>query len=647
MKLKQRKINSREQEQHRTPKEFFKENWKNMVVMAGAFIITLLLVAWKSTKVPVVNFNINAYEVGQVADITIKSPIGIPETDEYPGITKGEVIVKNGFQISEDAYSKMLRISELDPEFNPRPFFNDIIFILIVAMISIFLFSKRIIGKKIEFKETLMASIFLILCYGATVAASLSTRFSSPYAISVIVPSSLCVFLMCILFGSIDGVYYSLIQSLFVLNGSGMEIVPFLYIFITSLFAVYIVRSIKNRLQLVSSGIVIALMNCLVMMLLKIVRNDFFTGQWYVYAELAFNGFMSAILTLGFVTPLEYILNTPTVFRLMDLSDRNNDILQKLFISANGTYQHSEMVAQLAEDGCRAIGANALVARVAALYHDIGKMERPEYFTENQSAEQGNKHNEINPSLSVTIIKDHLKRSVDLAREMHMPESIVKMISEHHGNQVIKFFYEKAKEKDPSVTPEDYSYPGNPPSTRESAILMLADTAEAACRSLQNPTAQRIDKFISTLISAKYESGQLESADLTFRDLEKIKAAFVQVLTGFYHSRVQYPGQKDPDSKEAQTQTSQIQLAPSANSQTAENTAASVQEEKKEVKAEEAATTSKTKTASKTKAASSKSSAAKSSAKSSEKTSAKSSAKSSEKSAAPKKTSAKTKAKKE
>ncbi len=542
-------------------RDFFRENWKSLVVMLAAFILFLFLVAWKSTKVHVVNFNVNEYEPGQTSDITIKSPVDLEETDEFAAIRKGEIIVKKGFEISEEEYAKMLRISELNPEFNPKAFFNDFIYLLIICLFSAFLFSKAVIGKKIDFKESIMLGVFLLLSYATCIAASLSTRFSSPYTIPVIIPSSLFVFLTCILFGSMDGIYLSLVQSFLILNGSGYEIVPFLYVLFTSLCSVYIVRAIRNRLQLVSSGLIIALMNCLVMALLKILKNEFFLGQWYVYAEVAVNGFMSSILTLGFMTPLEYILNTPTVFRLMDLSDRNNDVLQKLFINANGTYQHSEMVAQLAEDGCRAIGANALLTRVAALYHDIGKMDRPEYFTENQMNGEDNKHNDINPSLSVTIIRDHIKRSVEMAREMHMPEVIVQIISEHHGNQVIKYFYEKAKEKDPNVSSEDYSYPGNPPSSRESAVLMLADTVEAACRSLPNPTAQRLEKFIDTLVQAKYDTHQLENADLTFSDLTRIKAAFVQVLTGFYHSRVQYPGQKDPDARNSQAGQGEIEAS--------------------------------------------------------------------------------------
>jgi hypothetical protein len=278
---------------------------------------------------------------------------------------------------------------------------------------------------------------------------------------------------------------------------------------------------------------------------LVVIFNDSFFSAGPAIAGVAINGFLSGILTLGLITPLEFILNTSSVFRLMDLSDLNNSLMRKMLVTASGTYNHSLMVAQLAESACREIGANALVARVGAYYHDIGKIEQSEYFVENQ---QGvNKHNDINPSLSASVIKSHVKKGVEKARQLHLPQSVIDIIAEHHGNSVIQYFYNEAVKKDPLVSPEDYSYPGTPPSTRESAVVMLADTVEAACRTLENPSVSRLDKFISQLISAKVEHKQLDNCDLTFRDISKIKEAFIQILAGYYHSRIEYPDQQDPD----------------------------------------------------------------------------------------------------
>ena len=230
----------------------------------------------------------------------------------------------------------------------------------------------------------------------------------------------------------------------------------------------------------------------------------------------------------------------------MDLSDLNNPLMRKMLLTASGTYNHSMMVASLAESACREIGANSLIARVGAYYHDIGKMDQPEYFVENQNGGE-NKHNEINPSLSVSVIRSHVKKGVEKARAMRMPKQVVDIIGEHHGNSVIAYFYNEAHNKDPNVNPEDFAYNGNPPSTRESAVVMLADTVEAACRTLDKPSVPRLDKFIQQLIEGKIEHHQLDNCDLTFKDLDTIRNSFVQILAGYYHSRIEYPEQKDPD----------------------------------------------------------------------------------------------------
>ena len=285
------------------------------------------------------------------------------------------------------------------------------------------------------------------------------------------------------------------------------------------------------------------------MSVLKIIFNDNFSDAIFSLLGVALNGFISGILALGFITPLESILNTASVFRLMDLSNTNSPLLSNLLITASGTYQHSMMVAQLAENACRQIGANALLARVAAYYHDIGKMDHSDYFTENQKG--GNPHDDLNPSLSLTIIRTHVKLSVEKATEQHLPASVIKIISEHHGNSVIRWFYEKAKKEDPNVREEDYSYYGDLPSTRESGVVMLADTVEAACKSLDKPSVSRLESFIQTLIDKKVnEDRQLDNCPLTFKDLKKIKDSFVQILAGYYHSRVKYPGQKEEEEKE-------------------------------------------------------------------------------------------------
>ena len=248
--------------------------------------------------------------------------------------------------------------------------------------------------------------------------------------------------------------------------------------------------------------------------------------------------------------------------------------MHRMLLAAPGTYNHSMLVATLAENACSTIGANGLLARVGAYYHDIGKLEQPEYFIENQT--KGNKHNDINPRLSVSVIRNHVKKGVERAVQMRFPQQVIDIIAQHHGNGLIVYFYNEAKKADPNVSEEEFSYTGTPPASKEAAVVMLADTVEAASRTLENPSVPRLEKFIRQLVMGKYESGQLDKADLTFSDLDKIKNAFVNILAGYYHSRIEYPNQRDPEAdaentREKQSETKNIAGTASANTNASTN----------------------------------------------------------------------------
>ncbi|MDR3247590.1 MAG: HDIG domain-containing protein, partial [Treponema sp.] len=267
----------------------------------------------------------------------------------------------------------------------------------------------------------------------------------------------------------------------------------------------------------------------------------------------AFNGLASGMLVVGVLPPLEHALNAVTAFRLIELSDLNNSTLKALFTAAPGTYSHSIMVANLAEAACHDIGANPILARVGSYYHDIGKMDNPSYFVENQT--DYNRHDDIAPRLSATVIRSHVKLGVERGQALGLPQAVIDVIAEHHGNSVITWFYSKAQQQESAegksdVNIADFTYPGNPPRSRESAVVMLADVTEAAVRTLQKPTAPKMEKFIQELIDAKVEHGQLAESELTFRDLEAIKKAFVRVLVGYYHSRIEYPKAAEPSPEE-------------------------------------------------------------------------------------------------
>ena len=534
--------------------DFVKKNSVAISMMILSFVLVSALNFLNiSTTQTVASFDIDGFEIGQIADRTIVANKTLPADENNPvSVKEGEKIIRKGFAITEEGFEKLKKMSESPLYIDFRAFANNELF-LFLLMIGWFLLIMFLIPNHQQmFREILVQVIFFVVVYFVVAFGRKLDFLSSPYALPMIIPASLFIMLITILYGKTEALILSLVMSFGVLNAANWALEPFLYTFATSLCSVVIVHKIEKRIDLIFASIVLALYNIVMLVLFIVISNETFTNMGRSIVGVAVNGFISGILTLGFLTPLEIILNTASVFRLMDLSDLNNPLMRKMLVNASGTYNHSMMVAQLAENACREIGANPLIARVGAYYHDIGKLEQSQYFVENQKGE--NKHDDINPTLSASVIKSHVKKGVEKAQQLHLPKSIVDIIAEHHGNSVIAYFYNEAKEKDPTLTPEDFSYPGNPPSTRESAVVMLADTVEAACRTLEKPSVTRLEKFITTLINAKVEHKQLDNCDLTFRDVSKIKEAFVQVLAGYYHSRIEYPDQKNqeenPESKE-------------------------------------------------------------------------------------------------
>ncbi|GMO69007.1 MAG: hypothetical protein Ta2A_17270 [Treponemataceae bacterium] len=522
----------------------------------SVYTVTFILLSFISffnvtTSNTIISFSLSDYEVGQVADRTIKAVKTLPGTADSPtGLEKGEKITRKGFPISEEDFEKLKKMAETRSYIDYRAFANSFVYLLLVVILWGFLFTPVIQGKNVQFGELAMIAACLIFVYGMTTLGNKIPFLHSPYTLPVIVPSAMCVMLISVMFGQIPAVCFSVIAFFCVIDITVNSISPDnviapLFLLASSIASARIMHKISRRIDIVLASILLMLLNCVFMAALKIIFSAEFSDWTQVFPLIAFSGFISGILTLGFLTPLELLLNTSSVFRLMDLSDLNNPLMRRLMLTASGTYSHSLMVATLAENACNDIGANAILARVGAYYHDIGKMDQSEYFVENKSGKQ--KNDTANPRLYASVIRSHVRKGVEKCRHLHLPQAVIDIVAEHHGNSLIAYFFNEAKKRDKNVTEEEFSYQGNPPHSRESAVVMLADTVEAACRTLEKPTAQRLEKFILQLIMTKVEHGQLDQSDLTFRDLEKIRLSFVQVLAGYYHTRIEYPNQKDPD----------------------------------------------------------------------------------------------------
>jgi putative nucleotidyltransferase with HDIG domain len=258
------------------------------------------------------------------------------------------------------------------------------------------------------------------------------------------------------------------------------------------------------------------------------------------------NATLATMITVIVLPVFEMISGITTDITHLELSDLNRPLLRRLMLEAPGTYHHSMIVGQLAEAASEAIGANALLARVGAYYHDIGKLAKPQYFGENDPSPKG-KHDRLTPTMSCLILGSHVKDGLDLARQEKLPKAILNFITEHHGNSLMAFFYHKALEMDPSIQEQDYRYPGPSPQVKETAIVMLADASEAASRSLAEPTPNRLRSLVKRIIDSRANEGQLDQCQLTLRELTLIKESFVKVLAAVFHGRVPYP--KLPDKK--------------------------------------------------------------------------------------------------
>lgn len=534
--------------------EWIVGHWKQIVLfLVSVLVVTGLNFFNVATSQTVASFRITDFEIGQIADRTIISNKSVPATLENPvPVADGETVIKKGFEITETAYAKLKNLTESPAYFDRRSFADTELFLVVLAFIWLFVFMFVPLGHKVSLREVIVEVIFFCLVYASAAFGQKMDFFSDMYMLPILIPSALCVFLVTVLYREFSALIFSFICALGVFSATRWSGVPFLFTLFSCLSASWIVRKSERRIDMVVAAFILAILDAVFIFLLDVIFNDQFGGIAKSMGGVAANGFVSGILALGLLTPFELILNTASVFRLMDLSDLNAPTMQRMLVMASGTYNHSLMVAQLAESACREIGANPLLARVGGYYHDIGKIEQSEYFIENQSGV--NKHDEIKPSLSVSVIKSHVKKGVEMARQLHLPDQVIDIIAEHHGNSVMQYFYKKMVEEDSSVRPEDCAYPGNPPSSRESGVVMIADTVEAACKTLENPSVPRLEKFIQSLINEKIADGQLDNSALTFGDIAKIKAAFVQILEGYYHLRIKYPDQKDPDEiKETKT----------------------------------------------------------------------------------------------
>jgi putative nucleotidyltransferase with HDIG domain len=313
------------------------------------------------------------------------------------------------------------------------------------------------------------------------------------------------------------------------------------YIFIGSLTAAFGVARCKKRSSLIKGGMYVSVVNVVNTAIILLLNGSLISRMSpsaFLFAALS--GIMVSATVFIMLPAIEYIFGITTDISLVELLDLDQPLMRNLMITAPGTYHHSVIVGNLAEAAAEVVGANPLLARVTAYYHDIGKIKMPEYFVENQSGTVS-KHEKLTPHMSSMILISHVKEGVELAKEYKLPRLVIDIIQQHHGTSLITYFYQKAIEQTSDVSQENYRYPGPKPQTRVAAIVMMADAVEAASRTLTEPTPARISALVDRIINNIFLDGQIDECELTLKDISEVKKRFTYILTGIFHRRIEYP----------------------------------------------------------------------------------------------------------
>ena len=380
--------------------------------------------------------------------------------------------------------------------------------------------------------------------YLAQIFADNLSRLHS-HSILLAVPIAAAPMMISLVLGPLPALLFGLVQAFLAVTFWEGNPELALYFAIAGLWSSMARGTCHNRWDLFRMGFFLGLINMASILAFQIMKGQLIHWESPLNLLLGFlGGIFAGIIVTGFSPLIEKIFGFTTDLKLLERANMDQPLLRELMIQAPGTYHHSIIVGNMVEAAAEAIGANALLARVSAYYHDIGKIQKPLYFIENQMGYE-NKHEKLAPSMSSLILIAHIKDGVEMALQQKLEAPIVEIISQHHGTSLISFFYQKAldlKGGDVSqVSMEDFRYPGPKPQTREAGLVLLADSIEAASRTLVDPTPARIQGLVQKIIQNAFSDGQLDECDLTLKDLSLISTNFTKVLTGIFHHRIEYP----------------------------------------------------------------------------------------------------------
>ncbi|PLR93824.1 HD family phosphohydrolase [Bacillus sp. T33-2] len=462
-------------------------------------------------------------------------------------ILEGQILVEEGQLINNEIYKQLKLVGLLESENSFMPFAGLALLLIILVSAMYFIFSDM--DGVVEKKQAHLLIFSLIFVIAVMIMKLLSIFKEFGYfETGYIFPAAMGAMLIKILVDERIAVFQTVMLALcgsIIFNEGvtgALNVTVGFYILISGQAGILFLRKQNHRSKILQSGLLVGLVNLILIVSFSFLRNSHYSGIEYGYYFMValLSGISSAVLAIGLLPFFEAGFGILSTMRLIELSNPNHPLLRKILTEAPGTYHHSVMVANLAESACEAIGANGLLARVGCYYHDIGKTKRPQFFIENQMNIE-NPHDRLPPQTSKNIIIAHVADGAEMLRKHRMPKEIVEIAEQHHGTTLLKYFFHKAKQGGADVKEADYRYPGPKARTKESAIIGIADSVEAAVRSMSHPTPDQIEALVRNIISDRLQDGQLSECDITLKELETVAFTMHETLKGIFHSRIEYP----------------------------------------------------------------------------------------------------------
>lgn len=456
--------------------------------------------------------------------------------EQYVEIKAGTLIAKTGEILTRRKIDILDKMGIYTYKVSMSRIFINLIYLIVISTIF-YTITLNFYTKEILKKNIYKALFFLVL-------VSFITIRLVPTNLMYLIPLDTILFLMFFILSKRFSVFMFFIILVFVLPVFNYDLKFFVIQSIAVMVSSSLVKKVNTRSEIISMGIQLAALKLVLYFVLSFFSLEESLGMAINLVQIFISGIFSGMLTIAFLPYFEKTFNILTVFKLIELGDLSHPLLRKLSIEAPGTFQHSMMVAVLSENAVRELGGDTVFTRVACYYHDIGKTKRPQFFVENQ-ANGENLHNDVSPFMSKMIILSHTKDGVEMAKQYRIPKEIRDIMFEHHGTTLLAYFYNKAKNENPDISEEEFRYSGPKPQSKESAVIMLADSIEAAVRSIDMKNPITIEQMIRKLVKIKIEDNQLSDSNITFKEVEIIIKSFVKTFSAIYHERIKYPGQKN------------------------------------------------------------------------------------------------------